>query len=115
MKLIRSPEGEHDTLGVELTEVSSHSTPSLRNGVDWRARRHTSSRFVEGSGLSPVRNIPDDEKLRERRQEIALSAWLEVLLAMTALKPETLERDDSRLSTSVRFRIDERLDLKGRD
>ena len=54
MKLNRGPEGEHGTLGVELTEVSSHSTPSLRNGVDWRARRHTSSRFVEGSGLSPV-------------------------------------------------------------
>ena len=26
MKLNRGPEGEHDTLGVELTEVSSHST-----------------------------------------------------------------------------------------
>ena len=65
---------EHDTLGVELTEVSSHSTPSLRHGVAWCARRHTSIRFVEGSGLSPVRNIPDDEKLRERRQETALSA-----------------------------------------
>ena len=64
---------EHDTLGVELTEVSSHSTPSLRHGVAWCARRHTSIRFVEGSGLSPVRNIPDDEKLRERRQETAFT------------------------------------------
>ena len=67
MKLNRGPEGEHGTLGVELTEVSSHSTPSLRNGVAWCARRHTSSRFVEGSGLSPVRNIPDDEKLSQIR------------------------------------------------
>ena len=106
MKLNRGPEGEHGTLGVELTEVSSHSTPSLRGRRDG---------LFEGSGLSPVRNISDDEKLRERRQEIALGAWLEMLFATRALRPETLERDDSRLSTSVRFRIDERLDLKGRD
>ena len=105
---------EHDTLGVELTEVSSHSTPSLRHGVAWCARRHTSIRFVEGSGLSPVRNIPDDEKLRERRQETALSAWLEMLFATRALKPETLERYEIEAS-SMRFRTDERLDSKGKD
>ena len=36
-----------------------------------RGRRDGAS---EGSGLSPVRHIPDNENLRERRQETALRA-----------------------------------------
>ena len=45
---------EHDTLGIELTEVPSQSTPSLRNGAVWCARRHTSICFVAVSGVASV-------------------------------------------------------------